>query len=194
MAIPNLLVFLSLVVAFGLLTANQPPLWEAFLPILLLGLSYAVSTLSLHSLFREDWEDGTLEWLISEGSSLETYTFGKIFTHWMCIGIPLTALVGLISGFSCLPLIFGVAVTSLTVVFLGAIGSALCLTTSSQNVILLPLLILPLGIPMMLVSMGSIMDATANMASYVYLQIGLFLIAGALSLIACPFALRLSLR
>src|SRR5690349_15485092 len=67
-----LLVFLSLIVAFGVLSSNHPALWQAFLPILLMGLSYGVVSLSLNQLFQEDWEDGALEWWVSEGKPLET--------------------------------------------------------------------------------------------------------------------------
>ncbi|MCE3231055.1 MAG: ccmB [Alphaproteobacteria bacterium] len=189
-----LLVFLSLIVAFGVLSSNQPTLWEAFLPTLLMGLSYGIMSLSLAQLFREDWEDGTLEWWVSEKKSLEIYVLVKIVAHWLRLGIPLTGIVGVISGLTSLPLLIGAAVTTLALTLLGAIGSALCLNTKANASILLPLLTLPLGIPMMLVSMAAITDPIANLSSYLTLQGGLFLMACALSLIACPFALRLALR
>jgi ABC-type transport system involved in cytochrome c biogenesis permease component len=84
--------------------------------------------------------------------------------------------------------------TSLTLIFLGAIASALCLNTKANSLILLPLLILPLGIPMMIVSMAAVADPTAGVSSYLMLQSGLFFMSVALSLLACPFALRLALR
>ena len=150
--------------------------------------------LSLDQLFREDWEDGTLEWRISEAKPLEAYIAIKIMAHWMRLGIPLTAIIGVISGFASLSLLLGVAVTTLTLTLLGAIASALCLSAKANTSILLPLLILPLGIPMMIVSMASVSTPTAAFSSYFLLQGGLLLMSIALSLIACPFALRLSLR
>ena len=189
-----LLVFLSLIVAFGLLSSNHPTLWQAFLPTLLMGLSYGMISLSLDQLFREDWEDGTLEWRVSEETSLETYVLGKILTHWIRLGIPLTGIIGVISGFGSPALLLGVAATTLTLTLLGAIGSALCLNTKVNASILLPLLTLPLGIPMMVVSMATISDPTATLSSYLALQGGLLLMACALSLMVCPFALRLALR
>ncbi len=189
-----LLVFLSLVVAFGVLSSNHPTVWQAFLPTLLMGLSYGVISLSLDQLFREDWEDGTLEWWMSEGKSMEVYGLTKILAHWIRLGIPLSGLVGMITGFTSFPLIFGVAMTTLTLIFQGAIASALCLNAKGSSSVLLPLLILPLGIPMMIVSMAAVSDPTGGMGSYVSLQGGLFFMSVALSLMACPFALRLSLR
>lgn len=189
-----LLVFVSLIVAFGVLSSNYPAIWQAFLPTLLMGLSYGIMSLSLGQLFREDWEDGTLEWWVSENKSLEVYVLAKITAHWFRLGIPLTGIVGMISGLASLPLLMGVALTTLTLTLLGAIGSALCLNIKASASILLPLLTLPLGIPMMLVSMAAITDPTANLSSYLTLQGGLLLMACALSLIACPFALRLALR
>lgn len=189
-----LLTFLSLMVAFGVLSSNLPALWQAFLPTLLMGLSYGVTSLSLDPLFREDWEDGTLEWRMSEGRSLEAYVLAKIVAHWVRFGIPLTGMVGVISGFTSFPLLVGVALTTLTLTLLGAIGSALCLNTRASTSILLPLLTLPLGIPVMVVSMAAITEPTAGLSSCLALQGGLFMMACALSLVACPFALRLALR
>lgn len=189
-----LLVFLSLMVAFAVLSSKNPALWQAFLPMLLMGLIYGVTSLSLDHLFREDWEDGTLEWLMSEGKSLEIYGLAKTLAHWMRLGIPLATIAGVVTGFTSFPLIFGVAITTLTLIFLGAIPSALCLNTKANNSILLPLLILPFGIPMMVVSMAAVTDPTVGIYSYLALQGGLFLMSAALSLIACPFALRLALR
>jgi heme exporter protein B len=189
-----LLVFLSLVVAFGILSSNHPNLWGAFLPTLLMGLSYGVVSLSLDGLFREDWADGTIEWRVSEGRSLEAYGLVKILAHWIRLGIPLAGIVGVITGFTSLSLVFGIAVTTLTLIFLGAIASALCLNTKANSLILLPLLILPFGIPMMIVSMAGAADPSAGVSSYLALQGGLFFMSAALSLLACPFALRLALR
>ena len=189
-----LLVFLSLVVAFGILSSNHPNLWGAFLPTLLMGLCYGVISLSLDGLFREDWEDGTIEWRVSEGRSLEAYGLVKILAHWIRLGIPLAGIVGVITGFTSFSLIFGIAMTTLTLIFLGAIASALCLNTKANSLILLPLLILPLGIPMMIVSMAAVADSSVGVGSYLMLQGGLFFMSVALSLLACPFALRLALR
>ncbi|MDF3033220.1 MAG: heme exporter protein CcmB [Alphaproteobacteria bacterium] len=189
-----LLVFLSLIVAFGVLSSNHPALWEAFLPTLLMGVSYGIVSLSLGQLFREDWEDGTLEWWVSEKKPLEIYVLVKIVAHWLRLGIPLTGIVGVITGLTSLSLLIGVALTTLALTLLGAIGSALCLNAKANAALLLPLLTLPLGIPMMLVSMAAITDPTGNLSSYFTLQGGLFLMACAPSLMACPFALRLALR
>lgn len=187
-----LLVFLSLMIAFGLLSSNYPQLWQAFLPILMMGLSYGVVSLSLDQLFRDDWEDGTLEWWVSEGQSLEIYVAIKILIHWLHLGIPLTGIVGIISGFSSFSLLLGIAMTTLSLIFLGSIGSALCLGAKTSAATLLPLLTLPIGIPMMIVSMAGVTDP--GFTSYLALQGGLLLISCALSFVACPFALRLVLR
>ncbi|MBX9804386.1 MAG: heme exporter protein CcmB [Alphaproteobacteria bacterium] len=189
-----LLVFLSLIVAFGVLSSNHPSMWQTFLPTLLMGLSYGVISLSLDQLFREDWEDGTLEWRMSQNTYLEGYVFVKILAHWIRLGLPLTMIVGLITSFGSLPLVLGVGMTTLSLTFLGAIASALCLNCKSSCSILLPLLTLPLGIPMMIVSMAAVADPTAGMTSYFAIQCGLSFMSVALSLIACPFALRLTLR
>jgi heme exporter protein B len=159
-----------------------------------MGLSYGVMSLSLDQIFQEDWNDGTLEWWISENKSLESYVFLKISIHWIRLGLPMTLIVGILIGFSSWPLVIGVTMTTLTLTLLGAIPSALCLTAKANTSILLPLLTLPLAIPIMIVSMAAVYNPTAAMSSYVMLQMGLLLLAAALFFAATPFALRLSLR
>lgn len=189
-----LLVFVSLMVVFGLLSSNQPTVWQAFLPVLLMGLSYGVVSLSLGPLFQEDWEDGTLEWRVSKENSLEVYVLVKILSHWVSLGVPLTGLTGILTGFSSFSLLLGIAMTTLALTALGAIGSALCLGAKANQAVLLPLLTLPLGVPMMLVSMAPVISSLVRPDSYLLLQIGILFMACALCLLACPFALRIALR
>lgn len=189
-----ILVFLSLIAAFGILSSHHPQLWEQFLSTLLMGLSYGVMSLSLDHLFQEDWEDGTLEWWMSENKSLEIYVTLKILIHWIRIGIPMIIITGIITGFSSWTLLLGVTVTTLTLALLGAIPSALCLSAKAGSSFLLPLLILPLGIPIMIVSMAAVHNISAALSSYLFLQLGLLLLFAALFYAATPFALRLSLR
>jgi len=47
---------------------------------------------------------------------------------------------------------------------------------------------------MIIVSMAAVSDPTAALSSYLTLQGGLLMMAIALSLTACPYALRLSMR
>jgi heme exporter protein B len=188
------LIFGSLVIVFGILTTYKPDVWIQFLPILLLGLSYAMISLSLDQLFREDLEDGTLEWRMSESQSLETYIFIKILTHWTRITGPIIILIGIVTGFSSQELLIAIATTTLCLTLVGAIGSALCLAAKSNASFILPIIIFPLGIPMMLVGMSAIQDPQAVQSSYHPLQAGLLLTSAAVSFAACPFALRLALR
>ena len=60
--------------------------------------------------------------------------------------------------------------------------------------ILFLFLTLPPGVPIMIVSMAAITNPATAFSSYPAFQGGLFLMACALSLVACPFALRLALR
>jgi len=189
-----LLVFTSLLIAFGLLSSHQSSLWQAFLPILSMGLSYGMMTLSLDQLFREDCKDGTLEWIMSTHKPLEHYVGMKILTHWARLGIPVVGLVGLVSGFSSLALLWSIGITTLTLTLLGAMSSALCLNIKTQGALLPPLLTLPLGIPMMVASMVVTIDSHGVIFPYLTIQAGLFLMACALSFMVCPFALRLSVK
>ena len=189
-----LLIFLSLYSSFGILFPASVFTAAGFRPTLLMGLGYLVTSLSVVHLFQDDFSDGTLEWRLGQGYPLEPYVLVRMIAHWLHFGFPLTLLVGILAAFDPWPFIMGIALTTLTLTALGAVGSALCLHIPSGRFIMVPLLILPLGIPIMIVSMGFLANPSGNQWLCTAFQFGLFFMASGLSLIACPYALRLSLK
>jgi heme exporter protein B len=157
--------------------------------------------LSLESLFRLDYEDGSLEQMLLTPQPLSLLVLGKVLAHWLRTGLPLVLLAPLV-GFQyylagdtlmtmMLALLLGTPVLSL----LGAIGAALTLGVRGGGM-LLSLLILPLYIPILVYGAGAVAaSATQSLPAQPFLLLlGAFLIlAMVLTPVATAAALRISL-
>ena len=157
--------------------------------------------LSLESLFRSDYEDGSLEQMLLTPQPLSLLVLGKVLAHWLRTGLPLVLLAPLV-GFQyylagdtlvtmMLALLLGTPVLSL----LGAIGAALTLGVRGGGM-LLSLLILPLYIPILVYGAGAVAaSATQSLPAQPFLLLlGAFLIlAMVLTPVATAAALRISL-
>ena len=111
--------------------------------------------LALEFLFRDDALDGTLEQYALSGQSLTWLLLAKTTAHWLLTGVPL-ALVAPFAGmtlgvdFAAMPgILLAIAVGTLGLSLVGAIGAALTLGAKRGGV-LLSLLILPLAVPILI--------------------------------------------
>lgn len=158
------------------------------------------STLSLDSLFRGDFDDGSLDQFITSGHSPSLLSLAKICAHWLTSGLPIVLFSPLLAIWLNLPsealpvlvksLLLGTPVFSL----IGAIGAALTVGLR-QGGQLLALLIFPLLIPVLILATGAVSAATAGMEVNAYL---LWMAAYAVLMLtlapfACAAALRISL-
>ncbi len=153
--------------------------------------------LSLDHLFRQDFEDGSLEQLLLQPQPLFLLVLAKSLAHWMLTGLPLVLLAPVLAvmvhleGNSiwvlCLTLLVGTPVLSL----IGSIGAALTLGLRSAGV-LLSLLIIPLYIPVLIFGTGTVMAAAEGVPVSGQLALmGAFLV---LALTLAPFASAAALR
>lgn len=146
------------------------------------------SMLSLDRLFQADYEDGSLELLVSAPLPLEAVVAAKVVAHWLTTGLPLLAAAPVLAvllnlegdGFGMLlaTMLVGTPVLSLV----GAIGAALVLGARRGGV-LLSLLILPLYVPVLIFGVGAIDAALHGMEASSYL-----LILGGMLVAALPLA------
>lgn len=113
------------------------------------------SLLALEFLFRDDAQDGTLEQYALSGRSLTWLLFAKTAAHWLLTGVPLAIIAPLAVGAlgapaHSLPKVIGpIAVGTLALSLIGAIGAALTLGVKRSGV-LLSLLTLPLAVPILI--------------------------------------------
>lgn len=153
--------------------------------------------LSLETMFRSDYADGSLEqWLISP-RSLATAMLGKTLAHWTATGL----LLALFSPLLCIT--FGVPTEQIWVLFtsliigtpslslIGAIGAALTVTLHRGGV-LIAIIILPLYIPILIFGASMLTQSAQGLdvSSQMYALAAIL----ALSMTLAPFAIAGALR
>jgi heme exporter protein B len=160
-------------------------------------LALLATLLALDTLFRRDYDDGTLEQLVLHADPLFVGVLAKVVAHWLVTGLPLTlfAPVGALLlnlDSRAVPvlvttLLLGTPVLSV----IGAVGAALTVSLRRGG-LLLALIVLPLYVPVLILGAGAVtatvdgIDAGAQIA---WLAV---LLAGSITL--APFAAALSLR
>ena len=153
--------------------------------------------LSMDAMFRSDYDDGSLEQMAVSKEPLYIIVGGKILSHWLLTGLPLTLLSPVLAGMLfvnssgmaavVLSLLVGTPILSL----LGSIGAGLTVGLRKGGV-LIAILILPLYVPVLI--LGTTM-VQAGMLGQPYTGHILWLSAIlALSLGLAPIATSASVR
>lgn len=163
------LVFFAVVATlFALATDVAPTRLQQMAPGVVWVAAVLAVLLSMDGLFREDFEDGTLEqWALSRHGMLLP-VLAKVAVHWLFSGLALTVLapvLGLMLGLpvhSLPTLVAGLALGTPVLTLLGAIGAALTLNLRRGGV-LLALLVLPLYIPVLILGAGALRAALAGL-------------------------------
>jgi heme exporter protein B len=157
------------------------------------------SLLAQESLFRSDFEDGSLEQLLLSPYPLPLLVLAKISAHWIVTSVPLIVVAPLLgvllrlpaggTGALLLTLLLGTPVLSL----IGAIGVALTVGLQKGGV-MLSLLILPLYVPVLIVATLAVDAALGGLPISAHLYFLGALLVGALTLapLAGAAALRIS--
>lgn len=155
------------------------------------------TVVSLDSLFRSDYEDGSLEQFLVSGQPLPLLVLAKVVAHWLVAGLPIVLLSPLLAVWLNLPidawwvmvttLLLGTPILSL----IGAIGVGLTigLRRGSQ---LLALLVFPLFIPVLILATAAIMAVLDGLPALPFL--GLLLAGLITSLTLAPFAAAAALK
>ncbi|PVZ66682.1 heme exporter protein CcmB [Pelagibaculum spongiae] len=197
----NPLVFFVIVITlFPLAVSPAPNTLSQMAPGVIWISALLATLLSLESLFRSDFDDGSLELLLLTETPLPLIVMGKIISHWLVSSLPLIILAPALSqllympvealGVLMLSLLLGTPILSL----LGAVGVALTVGLKRGGV-LVSLLVLPLYIPILIFAVGAVQSATMGMDSgfQLYLLGAMFALALTLSPFATAAALRISL-
>jgi heme exporter protein B len=155
------------------------------------------SLLSLDALFKSDADDGTLEQLALGGQGLTLIVTAKTCAHWLVSGAALVLVAPLVAIALNIPtgafatMMVSLAMGTLTLSWLGAIGAGLTVGLRRGNV-LLSLIVLPLAMPLLIFGAA----ATDRAISQVSTAGALYFLA-ALCVFTCtlaPFAATAALR
>lgn len=157
--------------------------------------------LSMDSLFRADFEDGSLEQLLLSPQPLYFQLLAKVLAHWLVSGLPLVIIAPLLAYMLALPaegfgpLVFGLLLGTPTLSFIGAIGVALTVGLSRSG-LLLAVLVLPMSVPVLVFGAGVVENALNGLpvAGFLALLGALLALALTLSPLAIGAALRISVN
>jgi len=155
------------------------------------------TVIALDSLFRSDYEDGSLEQFVVSGQSLPLLVVAKILAHWLQAGLPVVLLSPLLAlwlnldtqAWWVLMATLALGTPILSLIGAIAVGLTLGLRRGGQ---LLALLVFPLYVPVLIIATAAI---TAVLDGLPYLPfLGLLLAGLVISLTLAPFAAAAALK
>ncbi len=192
------LVFLLVVVTlFPLGVGPSPSLLANIAPGVIWIAALLATVLSLDSLFRSDFEDGTLEQMVLSGQSLALIALARTVAHWLVAGLPIVLLSPLLAMWMNLPdeglliLIESLAIGTPVLSLIGAIGGALTVSLKRGGQ-LLSLLVFPLYVPLLILATSAVSSAAVDLPYSG--QLGLMLAGLIASLTLAPFATAAALK
>jgi heme exporter protein B len=192
-----LLFFILVLTLFPLGIGAQPHLLQAIAPGIIWVSALLAAMLSLDSLFRSDFDDGSLEQILLSAHPSSLLVLAKIIAHWLVTGLPLlfvapllAVLLGMPShsiGILLLTLLLGTPVLSL----IGAIGVALTVGLRRGGMIL-SLLVLPLYVPVLIFASNAVEMAGSGLP--VDAQINILISIFVMALVLAPWPTSAALK
>lgn len=193
-----LLFFILVITLFPLGIGAQPHLLQAIAPGIIWVSALLAAMLSLDSLFRSDFDDGSLEQMLLSPHPTSVLVLAKIIAHWLVTGLPLLIIAPLLAVFLGLPnhslgillltLFLGTPVLSL----IGAIGVALTVGLRRGGMIL-SLLVLPLYVPVLIFAGNAVQMASGGLPVDAQINILISILLMALVLAPLPVAAALKM-
>jgi heme exporter protein B len=196
-----LVFFLIVTTLFPLGLSPLPSLLRDMAPGVLWAAALLSSLLSLDSLFKSDADDGTLEQLALSGQDLYIIVVAKTFAHWIVSGAALVMVSPVVGAALGMPagafatMMLSLALGTLTLSWLGAIGAGLTVGLRRGNV-LLALIVLPLAMPLLIFGANATDRAITgtNPAGALYFLAALCVFTSTLAPFAATAALRITLE
>lgn len=198
--IANPLLFFVLVVSlFPLGLGPDAHTLQTIAPGVIWVAALLAALLSLESIFRSDFEDGSLEQLLLSPHPVAVLVLTKVIAHWLVSGLPLILVAPLLGVLLQLPAAaMGALLTTLALgtpilSLVGAIGVALTVGLRRGGV-LLSLLVLPLYVPVLIFASSAVSDAAIGLTiiAQLYFLGALLALALTLAPLAAAAALRIS--
>ena len=170
------------------------------LPLMVWMSCLLICVLNLETIFREDYDDGTLDMFIINDRHMERDIIAKIMSHWILSNLPiaiiapiLTIILGLDTNTSFV-LFITLLIGTPTMSLIGSIAAALTISLK-KNKILVSIIVLPMYIPILIFGTSAVNNSYFNISynSELIMMIIIFLIFLLVSPIACSKALKISL-
>lgn len=165
--------------------------YERIVPQIIWLACLLVSLINMETLFKEDFEDGTLENIVINSDALEINVLAKVLSYWLFTIAPLV-IVGFIMNYLLtsdfnisLVLFVSLILGTLTISLIGGIAASLTLSIKGNN-LLLSTIVLPMDVPILIFGTSCVFNATSGVSydSEILILVMLLL----LFLIISPFA------
>jgi heme exporter protein B len=196
-----LIFFLIVVSLFPLAVTPEGKLLQQMGPGVIFVAALLSTMLSLESMYRDDYVDGTLELLLQQSGRPLLVVSVKILAHWLMTAIPLVALSPVLGVMmhlqpdTIVALMVSLLLATPTLSLLGSVGMGLTVGLR-QSGVLLSLLVLPLYIPVLIFGTSAVMAAAMGMTYSGQLALlgSMFFAAASLVPMASLAAIRVSIR
>ena len=197
-AVP-LLFFVLVITLFPLALGAEPRLLARIAPGIIWVAALLASMLSLESIFRSDFDDGSLEQILLSAHPVAVLVLAKVSAHWLVTGLPLLVVAPLLAimlgihadaqPMLLLTILLGTPVLSLV----GAIGVALTVGLRKGGIIL-SLLVLPLYVPVLIFAASAVDNAAQgfDVSAPITMLLAFLFLSLSLSPWATAAALRMS--
>ena len=194
-----LVFFLIVATLFPLGVSPNPEFLAQVAPGVVWVAALLATLLSMDSLFRSDYDDGSLEQMLLSPHPLSLLVLAKVTGHWLMTGLPLAIISPLLGLMLYLPesgypaLIASLLLGSPVLILIGAIGAGLTVGLRKGSV-LLSLLVLPLFIPVLIFGAGTVLAGVNGLpiGGYLALLGAMLALALALAPLAISAAIRIS--
>lgn len=195
--IQPLFFFLITISLFPFSLGSDPELLKIIMPSIAWVAIVLATMMSLNSLFRDDFEDGSLEqWLIGN-RSIALISLAKIMVYWLFNGIFLSILACIVClstniSFEQIKVLFvSLLLGTISLQLIGGIGAALTVTIQRSG-LLIAIIVMPLFIPILIFGAGAVTRSFADesVAGALYTLATL----AVLSITFAPFAISIALR
>ncbi len=200
--IANPLIFFMIVVSlFPLGVSPSREVLAQLAPGVIWVVALLACLLSSDGLFRNDFDDGSLELLLLSPQPLYILVIAKVLAHWCITGLPVTLFAPLLGVMMYLPteglmpLVGSLFLGTISLSFVGGIGAGLTVGLRRSGV-LLSLIVLPLYTPVLIFGSSAVQSVIHGFGASGQLAVlGAFLLmAVTLAPLAIGAALRISVE
>ena len=145
-------------------------------PAVVWVLALLSTLITLENIFKDDYQDGSLDIYVLSGMSLHLATLSKAASHWLTTGVPVVLFAPVIAVLMHLPShSYGILMLSLalaTPIFslLGTLGSALIMNIKNGGM-LLSVLIMPLLAPVLIFGAGAVLESSLSNSAFNHLML-----------------------
>ncbi|MDA7841676.1 heme exporter protein CcmB [Gammaproteobacteria bacterium] len=193
--------FLIIIIFFNISTSYvEKVIILELLPLMIWISCLLICILNLETIFKEDYDDGTLEMFLIKDDDIELGILIKILSHWLLSNLPIVIVAPLIAmvlgldATTTLTLFVTLLIGTPTMSLIGSIAAALTISLR-KNKILISIIVLPLYIPILIFGTSAVNNSFFKMNYSVELTLMLFLffIFLLITPLACSKALKISL-